>query len=71
MPKTSKTWKPVQAALWLTFALVSSGCAARGKLVCPSPVRLPKLPSEMMVPPTTESQVRAEFFGSPESVTPP
>lgn len=58
--------------LWLTFVLATSACTGAGKRATPPPVRpqLPPPPASLMVEPTTETRVRAELFGQPQSATP-
>lgn len=58
--------------LLLTCVLATSACTSAGKrplqpVSCPQP---PQPPASLMVPPTTESKVRAELLAPPPRATP-
>ena len=64
--------RPKLIALSLIFALATSACTGAGKRATPPPVcpQLPPPPASLMVEPTTETRVRAELFGQPQSAIP-
>lgn len=69
MKKTGRRPRPSLMLLWLTCAVVLSGCGTGGPAVKPSASpRLPPAPPNVMRPPSAETSLRALLFES--AVTP-
>lgn len=70
MSKTDRRPKPSLILLWLTCALIATGCAGNSRAVKPEicPV-LPPPPANVMREPSAEKKLRELLFVSPETAT--